>query len=392
MSKNVKRMLRRAEEKRGWIRLSHDKGLLWEKEVIYDGDWEKKNSAGDGIAFAVRENTLEHWKQSLEQLREAGVKSPLAKSHETWDQPADHLGEIVGADVRENDQGQPSLFLRILFDDEQSRDIGLKGDVSIGSPEVWYDGTGREWNFPLQHVASTNAPVIPGLEAWRKIAASFSQSKSAKGQQMDLDELIKILGIKVDASVNSDDGKKALIMAKLQELTGDEAAEPGEDPNAAGGAPPDPKAVGMSHEEGEQNPAVKRAAPANQAGGLSPKRMTVAFAHPVIVKTVRDSRLAQLDALVTSREITPAVKKELALAFCSEDQIKLELSHADAAGGQEFERAIKLVKLTARERPLSASGRSAATDVDTAIELSHQGSDRLVKNMELRAAAFAGQK
>ena len=390
MAVNRKRLQERAAKYRGWLLLDKKSPLLYRKELIYEGEWQKLNSDGEGIAFAVATNTLNHWKESLSALREAGIKTPLTKSHENWDLPENKLGEVTAAHVSENDAGLPSLFLDILFDDEKSRDIGLKGDVSIGSPPgVWFDGTGREWRYPLQHVASTNAPVIPGLETWQAIAASFSKTNQAKGSKMDLDELIAALGIEVDKSVNTDDGKKALVLAKLKELTGGGTADGGGD---GGDAPPDPKTVGMSHEDDDTEPTKTAGTPANAGGqgGLQPKRMTVAFAHPVIVRTVRDARKAQIDALVTQKIITPATAKELACSFCTDEQIKLELSHTGDSGSAEFERAIKLVKTVAKDRPLPKSGRSEATDLSTAIELSHQqGSDRLVKTMEKKAAQFA---
>ena len=87
MSTNRKRLLERAQSLRGWVLLDQKNRLLYEKEVIYDGDWKKLDSEGEGIAFAVQRNTLNHWQKSLRDLRAAGIKPPLAKSHETWDQP-----------------------------------------------------------------------------------------------------------------------------------------------------------------------------------------------------------------------------------------------------------------------------------------------------------------
>lgn len=392
MATNKKRLQARAQKLRGWLLLAKDSPLLFEKEVIYDGDWKKLDSDGEGIAFAVRKNILNHWRDSLAELRAAGIKSPLATNHETWDQPENRLGEIVGANVRENDSGLPALFLRILFDDEKSRDIGLKGDVSIGSPGEWYDGTGRRWDWPLQHVASTNAPVIPGLEQWRKIAASFSKS-TTKANTMDLDELIKLLGITVPDGA-SDETKQALIEAKLAQDygTGDAAGDGGD-------ATPAPQETNMSHEEDEQQ--KRKAAPAAQptnggtnGGGNGPmKKVTVAFAHPTLVNSVVGGRKAQIDALLDKGSITPAHAKELKLSYCDSEAVKLELSHDGDSATDEFERTIQTIKRMATDRPLKASGRSIAgsDDVESAIELSHAtgAADRLVKDAERRAKEFA---
>lgn len=377
MSKNVKRTLDRAEKLRGWVLLDAKQRLLFRKEAIYRGDFGKLDSSGTGIEFNVVSDTLHHWMQSVRQLRRNGVAIPLSKSHETWDSSEDRLGEVLDASVRANDQGLPSLFLDILFDDEQSRDIALKGDVSIGSPPIWYDGKKREYQYPLQHVASTAAPVIPGLETWQAIAAAFRAAQPIKGQVMELDDLIAMLGIEVPEEANTDEAKIALIKQKLTELVGKPPEEPAQ--------PPATEDVDMS--QGDP-PVATPAAPAVPQA----KKVTVAFSHaPVLVKTVRDSRLAQLDALVTQNIITPAVKQELALAHCSDGGIKLELSNGSS--GNEFDSAIKLVKLMAKSKPLARHGRSEAVDDESIIELAHSSNDHsLVKNAEKRAKEFAGAR
>lgn len=349
MAANKKRLLKRAQELRGWLLLDQSKPLLYRKEVIYEGEFSKLNFSGNGIEFAIAHDTLNHWKRSLEEQLAAGIQVPFSKSHKTWDAPEDRLGKVVAAEVRENDNGLPSLILDFLFDDEKSRDIGLKGDVSIGSPPVWYDGKGRKWEYPLQHVASTNAPVIPGLETWQAIAAAFN----TRGSKMELDELIELLGIEVPDDANTDEAKKALIQAKLKELTG-------------GGAPAEETPADAPVEASQGAKAAPATPTVPQA-----KKVTVAFSHPTIVNTVRNARLAQLDALVTQNVITPAVKKKLELAHCSAEGIKLELSHADGNESKVFDDAIDLAKAMASDRPLKSSGRSAAGDDPDALELSH---------------------
>lgn len=354
MAINKKRLQQRAEKLRAWLLLDKSNPLLYSKEVIYEGEFAKLNSSGKGIEFAIARDTLQHWKRSLEEQLAAGLVVPFSKSHQNWDDPEQKLGKVVGAEVGVNDKGLPSFKLHFLFDDEKSRDIGLKGDVSIGSPPVWYDGKGRKWVYPLQHVASTNAPVIPGLETWQAIAAAFSET--SRGSIMELDELIELLGIEVPEDANTDEAKKALIQAKLKELVG------GGDPSAEGeveGAAP----VAAS----QTTPAATPATPAVPQA----KKVTVAFSHPTLVKTVRNARMERLNALVEQRVITPDVKRKLELAHCSEKHIALELSHEDSGEADAFESAIELCKAMAKARPLSATGRSDAHDDDGVLELSH---------------------
>ena len=105
MAVNRKRLQERAAKYRGWLLLDKKSPLLYRKELIYEGEWQKLNSDGEGIAFAVATNTLNHWKESLSALREAGIKTPLTKSHENWDLPENKLGEVTAAHVSENDAG-----------------------------------------------------------------------------------------------------------------------------------------------------------------------------------------------------------------------------------------------------------------------------------------------
>lgn len=342
-----------------WLLLDAKTRLRYRKEVIYQGDWGKLNAKGEGIEFGVVRDTLNHWKDSVNEFRQLGIAIPLSKSHDNWESTEDRLGEIVGAEVSKNSKGHPSLFLDIEFDDEKSRDVALKGDVSIGSPPVWHDGAKRKHVYPVQHVASTAAPVIPGLETWQAIAAAFGESKS-KGPTMELDELITLLGIEVDESVNTDDGKKALVMAKIKELVGSPAPE-GEE-GAGGTSPP------LDASLGTPTPA-----PAPVAGGVpQAKKVTVAFSH-LQVRTVRKGRQAELDGYVAQNRLSPAVAKEISLAHCSDDAIGLELSHNGT--GDAFDREVKIALSATQHRPLKASGRTeAGDDSDEAIiELSHSG-------------------
>lgn len=346
-----------------WILLDQKQPLIYRKEAIYLGDWGKLNSEGEGIEFNVYRDTLEHWKQSTEQFRKLGIAIPLSKSHDNWDRTEDRLGEVIAASVKPNSKGKPSLFLDIRFDDEKSRDIALKGDVSIGSPPTWYDGAKNKHVYPLQHVASTAAPVIPGLETWQAIAAAFGESKS-KGSNMEIDELIALLGIEVDESVNTDDGKKALVMAKLKELVGAPAKKPEGEGEAGKEGEGTPSPVDASLNSGAQ--------PAEPAKERDMKKVTVAFSH-LQVKTVRKGRQAELDSYVAQGKMSPATAKEIALAHCDDKAIGLELSHN--GDGSAFDREVAIALSATKHKPLSKSGRTeAGDDSDEAIiELSHSG-------------------
>lgn len=355
---------------RPWLRLDETKPLLYEKEAIYADQFGKLNSDGEGIEFEPYVATLDHWKESVDQFKANGVKIPLAKSHDGWDQTENGLGEVIGARRGLNDKGIESIFLQVLFDDEKSRDIGLKGDVSIESPPEFYDGKKNKYVYPIRHVASTNAPVIPGLESWQAIAASFGSTKS-KGNTMDLDQLIELLGITVDDADNNDDAKTALIRAKIKELVGDEAAE-GDDPK---------------EKPADATPPHKPAAPgtpATPAVALSEKTKP----SPLIVKTIRANREQQVAGLIEAGFISPATGKELTLSFCSDKAIGVELS--EDGDGSQFDSMVRILKTN---KPLAKSGRSASGLGDSEIELSHDvKANSFVDSCENKAKELTGAK
>jgi hypothetical protein len=365
-----------------WLLLDQAKPLLYRKELIYPDEFGKLDSSGDGLVFEIVRDTLSHWRDSIAELRGNGITIPLTTSHDDWDKVENKLGEVIDGRIAKNKQGKSALFIDVKFDDEKSRDLAIKGDVSIGSPPLWRDGKKRTYRYPVQHVCSTAAPVIPGLETWQAIAAAFGKSK--KGKAMDLDQLITLLGLEEAAKdAASDDEKIGLIKAKIMEFTGgapkkDAAAADAQGVAASAGTPP-VKVAPADDDDDEPEPK----------GKAKKVTATVAFSQrpeaPLLVKTVKGARMAQLDALVESRTITPAVKKELVLSHCTDEQVTLELSHGD--DGKAFDDAIKLVKMMHKDRPMKDSGRSTGdADDDEVIELSHNQADSYQKFVKERYA------
>jgi hypothetical protein len=106
------------------------------KEAIYDGDWSKLDSEGKVLAFSSYKAGLVHWASNVREFVKLGIAMPLSRSHDTRDDPEQTLGQVIGAEVKANAKGIPSLYLTIDFDGQRDRDIAIEGDVSIGSPPV----------------------------------------------------------------------------------------------------------------------------------------------------------------------------------------------------------------------------------------------------------------
>lgn len=287
-----------------WLLLSAKKPLRYKKQVLHTGDFKKLDGEGDGIEFSITPEILDHLAHSIGELRTAGVQIPFANGHDDWANAANRLGDVVGAVVEDG-----NLSLEIDFADEASRDLALKADVSIGMLDKFYDGRGQLHRTVIRHLAATSAPVIPALDEWHQIAASFNKPNN------NMDELYTLLGI---------DKQPELLLAAVKELQ--EKAKPVE-------------------------------------------KVDLSF-PPLVIRTVRDAREATLSAFVTQGVFTPAVKAELVTQFCTDKAVNAELSHNEA--GQGFDFAVKLATLASKSKPISPTGRSAAPTAGE-VELSHNG-------------------
>lgn len=350
-----------------WLLLSSSEGLTYRKEAIYLGDWAKLDSKGDGLEFSTYRDTLEHWSKSVGELRGNGIDIPLSTTHDGWESSENKLASIIGAKVEKNQKGVPSLFLDIKFDDEKSRDTAIKADISIGSPPVFHDAKKRRYVYPLRHVASTAAPVIPGLETWQAIAASFSN----EGKTMEPELLAKLISLlKVEVSEEQADDTDA----KLQLVT--TALDKALEDQSKGGDTMPAETTELSEEGGTGSPAPQAS------------KVTVAFSQsPLMVTQVRKGRQSELDGYVAQNKLSPAVAAKLAEVHCSEGAIKLALDSND--DDSAFEGALGIALMASSNRPMSDSGRSDAVTDGEVIELAHGNKGTgLVAAAEARAEEF----
>lgn len=59
-----------------------------------------------------------------------------------------------------------SLFFVVRFPDEQAKTVALRHDVSANIVPEIVDGRGIKYDNPIEHIAATAYPVIPGLGPW----------------------------------------------------------------------------------------------------------------------------------------------------------------------------------------------------------------------------------
>lgn len=251
---------------------------VYVKELIYTGKFRMAN----GVEFEVDRGTLDHWASTHASLSENGIQVPLPIEHS--DDPEKTRGHIVGMYVENNSRGIPALFGKVQFRDPQAAELAKTAQVSIFSPPEFIDGKGNHYVRPIKHVALTDYPVIPSLQGFQSIAASFVSPKEAI---MPLKELATKLALSCEDETKLEDTIIASFKAKDE----------------------------LVSQKDTEIEALKKRIPADP--------ISVSAAHRNMLKDNRDMKLS---LLVSKGHISPAVKDELVKAFCSDDTLTLALS------------------------------------------------------------------
>ena len=151
-------------------------GLTFRKELIYADDFHKRNATSNQ-KFTIDEMKLAHWEHVGNQMIADGVKVPTPLKH--TDSPEANRGQIIRYERDTNSKGVPALYGVVKFRDAEAAKLANSTDISIFVPETpFYNGKGKKYEYGIRHVALTDYPVIPGLEGFVPIAASFDEFDS----------------------------------------------------------------------------------------------------------------------------------------------------------------------------------------------------------------------
>lgn len=269
------------------------------KEVAYVGDFVK-----NGQRFKLTEPLLKHAATVGKEMIADGIEIPMP------------LGHTKDADKRRaatrdyktaiNSKGKFALYALAQFKDEQSEKDLKDANVSIFMEQNFVSGTGKRYQLPITHIAFTDYPILPGLEPFKPIAASFIDSDLALSLEtftmpITLAELLKKrTSLKINAS-----GKPEEVIAELCDSL-----------DLTLTALDDAKKVvpALSHEP----------APA------------------VLVKMVAKDRNRDLEELAKSGSISAAVKDKLSKLFAG-DKLALSLSH-DGESQDCFDELLSILK------------------------------------------------
>lgn len=288
------------------ILLSTSDPLVFEKQVIYVGDFSKRRDDGSvEYRFSVDEATIDHWVKTHDELLKLGLDVPMPVHHTT--DPTARAATALSLSKRADSKGRISLFAKFKFKTLKLATDLKDTQVSLYSPPVLYHQD-HTIVRPIRHIAFTDYPVIGDLDAMT-IAASYDKPKEQN--LMTLKELAVSLGLEP-----KEDADDAAIAAMIKSAFTD-AKKP--------------------KEEESKLPVVAGDTPVKQK-----------ITDPLMISLARDNREMKIDSLVLSHKLTAAEGAELKKTYASE---ALSLS---AESNQAFDMVMKT--LGSRDPIIALSG------------------------------------
>lgn len=280
-------------------------GLKFRKEAIYVGTFYAPTPEGGRQKFDVTEKDLKQWKDSIELQLSRGILVDVPIGHTT--SPEASRGKVVGAEVALNSRKESALFLDIEFADEKAAQLAKTTQVSIFSPPSWTDGLGNTYSRPVRHVALTQQPVIPNLDAFTLIASLDEGTNSMEF----LTQIAEAIGLEVDPDAD----EATLTQSILDAITS------------------------------EEEPTDEELPPEDEALPPEDEMMSLSFATEV-----SKGRKARVGLLLSQRRITPAQAKALETKYCAPTKGALSLSH-------DFDSTLDMLALS---EPRQSGSRTAA--------------------------------
>ena len=265
-----------------------DDPLLFEKELIYVGEFKK-----DGQTIKVSDVLIDHWVNEAAIMMAHGFKIKVPVEH-TFD-PEKNRGHVLSLYKKKDSKNRTALFGKIKFTSEEDAKLAKSADVSIFQPPSYEMGNGYTAQRPITHVALTDYPVVPGLDEFQTIAASFA----GDNKSMTIADLAAKLGITVEDGA-TDDMIGEMILAKVAEMSKPEPKPPVDDTE-------------LSKLKAE-----------NEATKMQ------------LSKIAHENRISKIDSLVDQMKITPAEAKDWKKTYASD---ALALSATDG-----FDSAFSLAK------------------------------------------------
>lgn len=252
------------------ICLSTGDPLVFEKQVIYVGDFEKRDQQTGELEyrFSVDEETIDHWIKTHNDMLSAGLDVPMPKGH-VENEP--RKATALSYTKRPDSKGRVSLFAKLKFKDLECAKEFKDSQVSLYAPPACYHN-GKTFVRPIRHIAFTDYPVIGDLDPLTTIAASYSSG----AKTMSFKAIAQKLGVTVDEKATEEQAEAAITAAWAAKGTVQPAA-----------------------------PATTTTTIAASQVNDAPKR------DPLLIKNALENRQLKIDALVASHKMTPAEAKTM---------------------------------------------------------------------------------
>ena len=321
----------------------------FKKDIIRVGEFVDN---GFGVPLSVTPAHLSHWAKTFAEMKANGVKVPIPKHHKDWSLSENNRGWVHDMFV----EGDRLVMNCELFGTDVEA-LAACNDVSVGAPDLeWEDCDGNTYLIPIRHVALTPTPLVTGLGEFTRIAATWARSQETKENDMDLQEIRAAMGIKEELTkenaVELVCSAAMVTIEKLADLT----------------KKFDAQALKLSEKLEVKDPEP------------------VKPLDPLVLELVGKDRRRELEGLVMSAKITPAVKDKLEAAFVTDGAIQASVS-AKRTG--EFDSLIDALKANDPVKLGEQSSAQTLVPLKAAAEAQANADDEAspLKDAERRAAA-----
>lgn len=354
-------------------------GPIFRKELAYQGTFRKMKEDGSEPEFEldITPELMNHWVQTFRQMKQNGVGVPMPIGHTS--EPDRRRGTVYDLRVEPNPKrkGGMSLYAYCGFNDHDAAKQFKHSNVSLFMPPKQFDGKGRQYIRPVKHVAITDYPVIPGLDAFQQVAASFTNafelSLSNEDDEMSLtwQDVADELGIEVPEGADEETAKAA-----VQDAVGGGSGpdDEGDDEGDDGIGDDD---TDLLHDEEDEDEEASFEVPDDEFGaddggdlvddegddemrtqGAPPAMSMEPTPVPLtVVKREAKNRRDELSSLVKSGRISPACAKVLEKKYCTDSHVGVALSLEPSLGcaGDDFDEVVAALSLIP-EKSIASTG------------------------------------
>ncbi len=339
----------------------------------------KYHQAADDVTYDFTHELFGHWVAVFGEMQANGIKVPLVMAPNHEDDELDrNRGWLQKLYIEGN-----NLVGEFEVIGEDAITSVVRNDVSVFSPPVWTDGTGKKYKWPLVNIALTDHPLIPGLGDWQRIAASRMPDGGKENGMWK--KIAKALGI--DASKWTDEDGESKLLAAIKEM---KKTHKEEIKNAKKGA----VKAALESEDNEEKEAVMALIQPLIDTEVETKTKDIKASlsskdpEPVsdtLVELASENRSTKIDALAEANRISPDVATKFKALFSADKAVKAALQR-----GTNSDHFKELMEILEGNDPIKLVEQSGAQVIKASLEQLDVVKDEdnaLLKDADKRVAA-----